>query len=96
MDSVDDAQPWSDEKKRDWRYNHVFGWAGTDEQLIDGLMKAKKVASRIEAGELCPATEASPCRRLGSAAVVHLKSFQEEVTCSMNSVRRHDTGLSAR
>ena len=31
----------------------VFNWEGTDDQLIDGMIRAKKIIGRIEAGELC-------------------------------------------
>ncbi len=45
---------WSAEKKRMCRYRHVFTWEGPDDQLIEGMLKAKKVVDRIEKGELCP------------------------------------------
>ena len=49
----DYARNWAAERCRQYRYFQVFTWVGTDEEIVDGLLKAKQVVARVERGELC-------------------------------------------
>ena len=47
------AANWDEAVRRTWQFRTMLEWDGSDEDIVDGMLRAKKIIARIEAGELC-------------------------------------------